>query len=202
MTENPLFVQSLASRYWQWPVKVKNLLSKVLKWDWPTTKHSPTNRKDDQPGTTSRKCKLLLWLPLYISLTRAAFISAFPGTVAANTAAKGQFIEEALHLWSGSTSMFLHARSSLTRCCSPERWWILEGNAGPCAHRSTEIPPHSGYRPTLCPLRNKRDHVTTTSIGAAVWKRETVRAGGYRGMYSHPHTLLCRPPGCWDCGRW
>lgn len=44
MTENPLSVQSLASRYWQRPEKVKNLLSKVLKWDWPTTKHSPTHK--------------------------------------------------------------------------------------------------------------------------------------------------------------
>lgn len=44
ITENSLSVQSLASRYWQWPVKVKNLLSKVLKWDWPTTRHSPTHK--------------------------------------------------------------------------------------------------------------------------------------------------------------
>lgn len=60
MTENPLSVQSLASRYWQRPVKVKNLLSKVLKWDWPTTKHSPaqTTKINEQPWAlfTSRMC--------------------------------------------------------------------------------------------------------------------------------------------------
>lgn len=57
MTENSLFAQSFANRYWQWPVKVKNLLSKLLKWDWPTTKHSPTHRqryndRNDQPQDT------------------------------------------------------------------------------------------------------------------------------------------------------
>lgn len=52
MTENPLSAQSLASRYWQRPVKVKNLLSKVLKWDWPTTKHSPTHRNNHKTWTT------------------------------------------------------------------------------------------------------------------------------------------------------
>lgn len=65
MTENSLSVQSLASRYWQWPGNVKNLLSKVLKWDWPTTKHSPTDRKQRhttrnyQPRTIfiSKTCK-------------------------------------------------------------------------------------------------------------------------------------------------
>lgn len=58
------------------------------------------------------------------------------------------------------------AYSSLTRCCSPERWWILEGNVVPCAHRNTEIPPHSGCHPTPYPLRNKHGHVTNTSIRA------------------------------------
>lgn len=33
--------QSRASRYWQTPLKVKYLLSKLLKWDWPVTRHSP-----------------------------------------------------------------------------------------------------------------------------------------------------------------
>lgn len=33
--------QSRASRYWQMPLKVKCLLSKLLKWDWPVTRHSP-----------------------------------------------------------------------------------------------------------------------------------------------------------------
>lgn len=45
MTEKLLSTQSLDSRYWQWPVKVKNLLSNVLKWDWPTTRHSPGQRE-------------------------------------------------------------------------------------------------------------------------------------------------------------
>lgn len=46
----------------------------------------------------------------------------------------------------------LSSRRSLTRCCSPERWWILGGNVGPCAHKNTETPLRSGYHPTLYPL--------------------------------------------------
>lgn len=45
MIENSFCEQSFASRYWQWPANVKNLLSKLLKWDWPTTKHSPTHQQ-------------------------------------------------------------------------------------------------------------------------------------------------------------
>lgn len=42
----------------------------------------------------------------------------------------------------------------LTRCCSPERWWIPVGNVCPCARRNTGRPPRSGYRPRLYPLKN------------------------------------------------
>ena len=43
----------------------------------------------------------------------------------------------------------------LTRCCSPGRWWILEGNVVPCAHRNTETPPHSDHRPGPYPLKHR-----------------------------------------------
>lgn len=41
ITEKEFSTQSLANKYWQIPLKVKYLLSKVLKWDWPVTEHSP-----------------------------------------------------------------------------------------------------------------------------------------------------------------
>lgn len=56
----------------------------------------------------------------------------------------------------------------LTRCCSPERWRILAGNVDPCARRNTGIPPHSGYRPKLYPLKNTG---VTTSTNVRERKR-------------------------------
>lgn len=44
--------QSRASRYWQTPLKVKYLSSKLLKWDCPVTRHSPAGaQRDDRRGT-------------------------------------------------------------------------------------------------------------------------------------------------------
>lgn len=62
--------QSRASRYWQTPLKVKYLLSKLLKWDCPVMRHSPAGAQKKekeqeeegksgslyQPGTLSLKC--------------------------------------------------------------------------------------------------------------------------------------------------
>lgn len=46
ITEKEFSTQSLANKYWQMPLKVKYLLSKLLKWDWPVTEHSPEKCKD------------------------------------------------------------------------------------------------------------------------------------------------------------
>lgn len=42
--------QSWASRYWQTPLKVKYLSSKLLKWDCPVMRHSPAGaqRKEEE----------------------------------------------------------------------------------------------------------------------------------------------------------
>lgn len=82
------------------------------------------------------------------SLTRAAFIGAFPGTMATYTEGELRFSPR------GKGLCIYTCHCCLTRCCSPERRTILAGNAGPCAHRSTGIPPHSGYHPKLYPLKN------------------------------------------------
>lgn len=43
--------QSRASRYWQTPLKVKYLSSKLLKWDCPVTRHSPAEaQREDRRG--------------------------------------------------------------------------------------------------------------------------------------------------------
>lgn len=93
------------------------------------------------------------WWSDYHSLTRATLIGALPGTVTAHTAGrKDNLVRECCAF----LYLFIYARlCSLTRCCSPERYWILEGNVFPCAHRNTEIPPHSDYRPKPYPLKNK-----------------------------------------------
>lgn len=44
-------------------------------------------------------------------------------------------------------------------------------------------------------------HVTMTSNRETDRERGMYWVGGYQDMYSHPHTLHCRPPGCWDYGR-
>lgn len=46
ITEKEFSTQSLANKYWQIPLKVKYLLSKLLKWDWPVTEHSPEKCKE------------------------------------------------------------------------------------------------------------------------------------------------------------
>lgn len=103
MTEKLLSTQSLDSRYWQWPVKVKNLLSNVLKWDWPTTKHSPGQRERMQNSAYEQLLFLNKeWAALSnavcLSLTGAAFIGAFPGTMAAHAAGKLRFSQRVLRV--------------------------------------------------------------------------------------------------------
>lgn len=77
---------------------------------------------------------------------------------------------------------------SLTRCCSPERYWILEGNVFPCAHRNTEIPPRSAYRPKPYPLKNK--DVTTARNRATESGRGRCRDYNVTWACTAIHTLF------------
>lgn len=60
ITEKEFFTQSLANKYWQIPLKVKYLLSKLLKWDWPVTEHSPGKSKEPLITPVPAESKILL----------------------------------------------------------------------------------------------------------------------------------------------
>lgn len=52
-TEKEWSWQSWASRYWQTPLKVKCLSSKLLKWDCPVMRHSPGGTGGGESGYPS-----------------------------------------------------------------------------------------------------------------------------------------------------
>lgn len=59
ITEKEFSTQSLANKYWQIPLKVKYLLSKLLKWAWPVTEHSPEKHREPLITSAQADSKIL-----------------------------------------------------------------------------------------------------------------------------------------------
>lgn len=70
--------QSRANRYWQTPLKVKYLSSKLLKWDCPVTRHSPAGaqrKRGEQEEWSSRDGSLTMSSTR--KLSQAPFLKLF-----------------------------------------------------------------------------------------------------------------------------
>lgn len=136
------------------------------------------------------------------SLTRAAFIGAFPGTVTAHTARKRQFREASYFF---CICIFIHFKIqtalwpgvAILRYGGSWRKMSSHVHTGTLRHLHTAITvqnfPHWKNKHTPC------DHLQ--SLRGKNKRKEIQWARGYPDMCSHPHTPPCRPPGCWDYGR-
>lgn len=198
MTEKPLSVQSLASRYWQWPVKVKNLLSKVLKCDWPTTKHSPTHRQHTHNG----KIRATQYLIFRWNVSGRSLSPGQPSLVHSQEPWR-HTLRERDHLET-YFKVFLWLYLGTHRGFSPGVAVLRD--SGSWREVSSHV--HTGtlrYLHTAITVQNlthwntKTRHVTATS-DRKTQREEAWWVSGYQGMYSRPHTPPCRPPGCWDYG--
>lgn len=135
-----------------------------------------------------------------ISLTGTAFIGALPGTVTAHAAGQKQFSGDVcfiFHLCIHVSAGILPSYQLLQSCeivdpggkcrpmCTQEHW-----------DTSTQRLPSR----TL-PTERQIHTMSTLQVTQSPKKEEIQWVWGYQGMYSHPHTPPCRPPGCWDYGR-